>query len=517
MVCANYKNIPLTLTSTSLVAIALLLGSFTSFIVVPHYITYQKAYADGLTQENLPPATVGNRKASLFVKVSPPILTTENRQNAYMQFRLFDANNNQTIQHVTYEISVTRGTSSSSSSDKPLLRDFFHAHNGLLTLKIQPTAGTVTIYGEQDPFQNAWVADPGGTINIKGPVLLEGGLYHFHVEIFAIDNDRNLFTPENAPKFDSYLSVGDVYHNNWNYQNHNYNTTLISYYDKISNNKINFDPIKKSFSWSMPFSWNLTRIQQQPVFVHEEMRLPKSWKGFGDSTRFNATVNGQPLSGRSLAIDPFSYPTAMVVHYLINKNDVLKLAQQQQQQQQLVAGANHSNINNNNNNNAGVMRFDLFSPSASSQVATSSDLVTNTGGIHAAVSWSPNPLKPNSESTVKISFYDPVTSNPLSKSNIKYDMIILDKNGHALITKQNLLAKNAADSQTITFPAKNIYQIQLQIKGLLNAGQTPDFTRNGIARGYVVVPEFSSSSALLVIGLFAALLLAQHKKIGLKK
>ena len=472
---------------------------------------HQKAYADGLTQENLPPATVGNRKASLFVKVSPPILTTENRQNAYMQFRLFDANNNQTIQHVTYEISVTRGTSSSSSSDKPLLRDFFHAHNGLLTLKIQPTAGTVTIYGEQDPFQNAWVADPGGTINIKGPVLLVGGLYHFHVEIFAIDNDRNLFTPESVPKFDSYLSVGDVYHNNWNYQNHNYNTTLISYYDKISNNKINFDPIKKSFSWSMPFSWNLTRIQLQPVFVHEEMRLPKSWKGFGDSTRFNATVNGQPLSGRSLAIDPFSYPTAMVVHYLINKNDVLKLAQQQQQ---LVAGGNHSN---NNNNNAGVMRFDLFSPSASSQVATSSDLVTNTGGIHAAVSWSPNPLKPNSESTVKISFYDPVTSNPLSKSNIRYDMIILDKNSHALITKQNLLAKNAADSQTITFPAKNIYQIQLQIKGLLNAGQTPDFTRNGIARGYVVVPEFSSSSALLVIGLFAALLLAQHKKIGLKK
>jgi len=199
------------------------------------------------------------------------------------------------------------------------------------------------------------------------------------------------------------------------------------------------------------------------------------------------------------------------VHYLINKNDVLKLAQQQQQ---LVAGGNHSN---NNNNNAGVMRFDLFSPSASSQVATSSDLVTNTGGIHAAVSWSPNPLKPNSESTVKISFYDPVTSNPLSKSNIKYDMIILDKNGHALITKQNLLEKNAADSQTITFPAKNIYQIQLQIKGLLNAGQTPDFTRNGIARGYVVVPEFSSSSALLVVGLFAALLLAQHKKIELKK
>ena len=69
----------------------------------------------------------------------------------------------------------------------------------------------------------------------------------------------------------------------------------------------------------MPFDYNITRIKQQPIFVHEEMRLPKSWKGFGDLTQFNATVNGQPLSGRSLAIDPFSFPDAMVVHYLVTK------------------------------------------------------------------------------------------------------------------------------------------------------------------------------------------------------
>src|ERR687884_1140222 len=162
----------------------IILMSLTTFVsyIVPTHTFDQKAYADGLTQENLPPASVGNRKASLFVKVNPPILTTDNRQDAYMQFRLFDANNNKTIQHVTYEITVNKGTllSSSSSSSpssfgsqKPLLRDFFHAHNGLLTLKVQPSNGTLTIYGEQDPFQNAWVADPGGTINVKGPLLLE--------------------------------------------------------------------------------------------------------------------------------------------------------------------------------------------------------------------------------------------------------------------------------------------------------------------------------------------------------
>jgi hypothetical protein len=82
-----------------------------------------------------------------------------------------------------------------------------------------------------------------------------------------------------------------------------------SYYDKINN--FNFQSSNKLFTWSMPFNWNLTRIKQQPIFVHEEIRLPKSWKGFGDLNQFNATVNGQPLSARSMAIDPFSVPNEM--------------------------------------------------------------------------------------------------------------------------------------------------------------------------------------------------------------
>jgi hypothetical protein len=499
----------------------------------------QKAYADGLTQENLPPASVGNRQASLFVKVNPPILVSGSKQDTFMQFRLFDANNNQTIQHVTYDLSVYRGASGSSSSstdnnNKPLLRDFFHAHNGLLTLRIQPAQGPITIYGEQDPILNAWVADPGGTINIRGPLLLQGGLYHFHVEIFTIDNDRSLFMPQQAPKFDSYLSVGDVYDNKWNYQNHNYNTTLISYYDKINGN-VNFNSANKAFSWSMPFNWNLTRIKQQPIFVHEEMRLPKNWKGVGNNTQFNALVDGQPLSGRSLAIDPFSFPNAMVVHYLINKNDIINLAQKVAANVSVGATTTGAAANNNNNakggasaattaaktttNTTGLMRFSLSPLStATTQIATSSDLVTNTGGIHAAVSWSPNPLKPKTQSTIKIAFYDPVTSTPLSTNNIKYDMIILDKNGgHPVITKQNLIAKNAADTQIVTFPSNAIYQVQLQIKGLLKPGQTPDLTRNGIARGYVVVPEFPNAMTTIpLVGglslLFAIVIIRKNCK-----
>ena len=636
---------------TALFFIALL---FSTTLFVSEFFLNQKAYADGLTQENLPPATVGNRKASLFVKVSPPILTTDTKGNTYLQMRLFDANTNETIQHVTYDITVTKGTAQAAPGTKPILRDFFHAHNGLLTLKIEPintTGGQVTINGERDPFQNAWVADPGGSINLRGPVLNAGGLYHIHIEIFGIDNDRNLFIPDQAPKFDSYLSVGDVFRNNIAdpSSGHKYNTTLISYYDRVHNFK--FDPNTKNITWQMPFDWNLSRIQKQNIFVHEELRLPKSWKNFvgsGFAGSFNATVNGIPITGRSLAIDPFSYPNALVLHYLINKDDIIKIAEArqkqlqqhpEQQQQQgnnltntatatnssssspssasntsnanslsnnntsttpttkvsnatalttssttpttekttivggsssatvsktayndndiqgifknkdtnlydqnvarpklILVAANASSITNSNNtantnnkntptssiishnrqkaSDLGVMTFALMSnaesnkktpSSAAASAQTSSDLATDTGAIHVIVTWSPNPLAPAKESNVKVQFSDAMTSGPLN-ADVKYDLMILDKNGTTAVKKENLVAKNGLGTQTVTFPAKDVYQLEIKIKALQRTGQAvPDLSRNGIARGYVVVPEFPSftGSALLISGLFA--------------
>jgi hypothetical protein len=261
----------------------------------------------------------------------------------------------------------------------------------------------------------------------------------------------------------------------------------------------------------MPFNWNLTRIKQQPIFVHEEMRVPKSWKGFGDSTQFNATVNGQPLTGRSLAIDPFSYPNAMVVHYLVNKNDIIKLAQEINSNDNNKTAATEAGITNKNL--SGTMKFALSPLSAATtQVATSSDIPTNTGSIHAAISWSPNPLAPNTQSTLRISFYDPTATAPLTGTNVKYNLVIYDKNNNPVITKQNLLAKNAADIVPIVFPATETYHMQVKITGIVKPGLTPDFTRNGVATGYVVVPEFPTyiNMALIMGALLGTLIVFQR-------
>src|ERR1044072_5182146 len=90
-----------------------------------------KAFSDGLFMENLPPASVGDREASLFTKISPPILTSDNKENPYFQLRLFDAKNNETIKFVSYFITVEKG-------DKLLMRDLFQCEQGPLKLKINP-------------------------------------------------------------------------------------------------------------------------------------------------------------------------------------------------------------------------------------------------------------------------------------------------------------------------------------------------------------------------------------------
>ena len=285
----------------------------------------QDVFGDGLTAENLPPATVGDREASLFVKISPPILTTESKENAFLQFRLYDQRDNQTIKFVTYEIAIRKANAPQDS--RPLLRDFFHAPNGLLTIKVDPTeSGPVQIFGDRDPFQNALIADPGGTVNVRGPILTDGGLYHIEVRIFGIDNVRNIFLPENAPKYDSYLSIGDISYHNLTYNGRNYNSTLISYYDEIQG--FDYEPQIQQISWSMPFDWNLTRIRDQNIFVHEEIKLSNAFLeqiGASSTSGFSASVNGQPLVGRALAIDPFTANDTTIVHYLINKNQILDL------------------------------------------------------------------------------------------------------------------------------------------------------------------------------------------------
>jgi hypothetical protein len=445
-----------------------------------------KAFGDGLTMETFS-ATLGDRNAALLVQVNPPILTDVSRNDAYILFRLYDANNNQTIKYSTFFVSIEKGVGEDATTIMP--PTLFHTESGLLRLKVQPAEGDLKIFGNQEQFLNAWVADPGGTVNIQGPLFLEGGIYHLRVEIFGVDSIRNIFADENIPKFDSWLSVGDVFTQSVDYQGQPYNTTVISYYDRVRD--FSFDGSNEEFTWSMPFDWNVSRIKDTNIFVHEEVRIPKSLPGIGDSSAFAATVNGNQISGRMLSVDPYSSQQEVTLHYLINKNDIVSMA---------------STIPQGDSG----MTFTL-APSTGQNTQTTGEILTDTGNINVVLDWTPDQLNANTESTLTLGFLDGFSGERI-ENNVNYNIRVLDNNGSQVYSQTGLVAEGGTDTQTIDFPANENYRMEIQVTGIARDGQTIDQTRNGIARGTVVVPEFSAGTAvaITILGITLSIILLQR-------
>src|SRR2546430_2780206 len=89
-------------------------------------INTNSAFAAELGQLYVPPASLGNRTANLFIDIT----TSDIEKSAkYLHLRLYDPNNNQTFQHVTFLLNITK-------QNQILLKDMFHSHSGLLAIKL---------------------------------------------------------------------------------------------------------------------------------------------------------------------------------------------------------------------------------------------------------------------------------------------------------------------------------------------------------------------------------------------
>jgi hypothetical protein len=298
------------------------LGILSIFIVV---FPLETVLSDGLFEEKLPPASLGNRQLSLFTKINPPILSTdtENRTK-YLQLELFDADSNRTIPHVYYFISV-------SKDNDLLMKELFHSHEGGITININSSnEKDVKNFGDREPLMGAWIGsnlngtNQGNNISIQAPILNEAGLYDLNVDIFGIDNDTNRFKAINSLTFDSGLSVGEISKHSVDYLGEKSNLTIISYYDKVQN--FSFSQENGSFTWDMPFDWDIRRFKgNQSILVHQEVKIPKTW--IANSTdSFVGEVNGVPQVGRAFVLDPFSSQGDLTIHYILSSNDLARMA-----------------------------------------------------------------------------------------------------------------------------------------------------------------------------------------------
>ena len=317
IICTKISD--LKIPRNSLTGSLLLSGLFLITFVLPTVVA--PVSGDGLFQEQLS-ASLGDRKADLLIKMNPPVVTTETlksqTQKPVIQFRLFDSNTNQSFNHVTYLITIEK-------DGKPLLTNWFHDHKGDLRIQMKPrNTSQITVYGEQDPILNAYTGTQDSPVIAAGPIFANGGLYHFKVNIVTVDFDRTLIPDDNQPVYDGYLSVGNTENYNAIIGSKQIPIKIISYYDKLKN--IKYDGNKSELIFNMPFNWNLSRIKNVKIFVHEEVSIPKPSQ-LASSCGYSGEVNGISIPDTQLMIDPTN-KTKDVVHFMLPKEKLVSLAEQ---------------------------------------------------------------------------------------------------------------------------------------------------------------------------------------------
>jgi hypothetical protein len=439
------------------------------FLLSSTSVTQNKSYGDGLSEEQLPPFIIDNKRVVLYTKVSPSILTTQNTQDRFIEVRLIDYDTQESVRNVTYLIVLEK-------DNHQLIKDLFSSELGPLRIKVEPRSNYSKITNFTSHKDGIWHSQ-SGNITIQGPILLDPGLYHFSIGVIGLEgvnhviNNTSIQTvinDKNIPKFDTWLSIADQINKHLVYNGTNYNVTVISYYDKLKD--IKFLPNDRIFTWEIPFDWNISRIINQNIIVHQEIKIPRYFSNDGWFFGYNVTVNNLPLGGRSVAVDPFSSKNYTTVHLLVNKQEILEFVKQHK-------------IDTSDK----VM---LFTVSSSPRTILDSlkDLVTDNGRIYISLTWVPKKLEPNTSSTMYLKFLNAQDNSPLS-ADLTYGIKITDEKGNSVIERDGQTALfNQSGSQAILLPRKGTYGIQIYVEGLSPLStDLLDTSRNGIARGYFAV------------------------------
>lgn len=146
-------------------------------------------------------------------------------------------------------------------------------------------------------------------------------MYHFLVRVTTIDFDRSLIPDAKQPEYDWWLSIGAVNNQQVSLDGDGSKkpipVQIISYYDELKD--FSFDPSTKEMQFTMPFDWNVTRLETNKIMVHQEVNLPKP-----------SELSAESYVG--LMIDPTNSTKDvvrfMIVHFMIPKPVVMQIAQQ---------------------------------------------------------------------------------------------------------------------------------------------------------------------------------------------
>ena len=360
-------------------------------------INFNDAYGHGVGSEIFPPVELDGKLVS--VEVSSSTKDDIENDDQQISISLIDFDSKTTLRDVTFLIKSERG-------EQFLFEKEFKADNGFLVFNFVSDDTDSIIINEKnnDNLFGSLLGLESRLIDVKGPKLSEGGLYKLDISIITADGySEKLETPLvfNAGISIPQTTTHDFIDPSFGQQN----IQVVTYYDEISN--FQYEPELKHISFSMPFEWTLSNIDQTSV-VHQEIIIPKEF-GALLLSGFSMSVNGIELSDDVVNVDDF-FTEGRVVHFIIYQKELLNIFE--------------------NNSNQNGMNF-IIKPDRDYTHLSS---VTDNGQFRILVSWEPEILESNSDAKIIFDVTDIFLKNKPVSTNYDFsitqdDKLFFEQNG----------------------------------------------------------------------------------------
>ena len=373
---------------------------FSSGLVITSY----DAYGHGVGSEIFPPVELNGKLVSVEVTSSTKDdLTNDDQQ---ISISLIDFDSKITLRDVTFLVKSERG-------EQFLFEKEFKADNGFLVFNFVSEDTDSIIVDEKDSGEDFFASLLGlesRLIDVKGPKLSEGGLYKLDISIITADGySEKLEIPLvfNAGISIAQTTTHDFIDPSFGQQN----IQVVTYYDEISN--FQYEPELKQISFSMPFEWTSTNIEQTSV-VHQEIIIPKEF-GALLLSGFSMSVNGIALSDDIVNVDDF-FTEGRVVHFIIYQKELLNIFE------------NSSNLNG--------MNFEITPDRDYTHLSS----VTDNGQFRILLSWEPEHLQSNSNAKIIFDITDIFLKNKPVSTNYEFsitkdDQILFKQDGISIDSK----------------------------------------------------------------------------------
>lgn len=415
------------------------------------------AFAHGGMQP--PAADFGDKKASLSLKIDPPVVT-DTGQPILILARFFDENTNENFREVTYRIFFEK-----NGKEIPIQTEgggvyggqgLFYDPQGDLEIKIIPKDTSIAIAKGVEEIQYGGIWNMGSPIEVEGPIFTEPGLYNLFVEIHTVGTTRTQVDP--LLKYDIWVTPGreetiDIANGQ--------QIKVRNYYGAID--AFSYDSDAETIEFSMPFNWTSDLVNRIGM-LHTEVFIPKSMSNF-DKQSLNATVNGIAVP---VAVDTYT-PDYTIVHFTISK-------------------ANLDNIANkviSENRTLDKAAFTLSVPAHEIMVMKVEGSSPN---YRVALAW-PEQVTPEQPVTFGIRITDN-SGTPLSAST--YELVILDNDGKEVVRSGGVTTPEGVSSQDVTFMSQGSFTIRVD---KINSSS------ESVQSSVTVVPEFPAGIALIAVAL----------------